>query len=241
MCKVQRPPKRQTPSFLSCSWFQVWLKPLLTPDPPEPGEGPLPARKSWAPVGLCPAWKGRFPVPWPMSPSSAEALDTTRSSLRCRCSPQLQAGRQAHPPKPTTRPLLSPTALRAPSQRHHTAGAAKRRGHPLLAGNRILEPPALQRPGGDRPPLCRLAQLRSASHHPPCLQQPPPSCWPRPFPEQTTPGSHSPLPERLFTHRGGRPGPERGCDAMPGLPGRAPSLKQSGSRMALTAATAHTY
>lgn len=146
MCKVQRQPKRQTPSFLSCSWFQAWLKPLLTPDPPEPSEGRLPARKSWAPVGLCPAWRGRFPVPWPMSPSSAEALDTTRSSLRGRCSPQLQAGRQVHPPKPTTRPLLSPTALRAPSQCCHTAGAAlgqpaaKRRGHPLPAGNRVLEP-----------------------------------------------------------------------------------------------------
>ena len=110
VCKVQRP-ECQTLSFVSCSWFKAWLKPLLIPDPPEPGEGALPDCKSWAPVGLCPASRGRFPVPWPMSPSSAEALDTTRSSLCGRGSPQLRAGGRTHTPQPTT----GPSSPRLPS------------------------------------------------------------------------------------------------------------------------------
>ena len=83
----------------------------LIPDPPEPGEGALPDCKSWAPVGLCPASRGRFPVPWPTSPSSAEALDTTRSSLCGRGSPQLRAGGRTHTPQPTT----GPSSPRLPS------------------------------------------------------------------------------------------------------------------------------
>lgn len=95
VCKVQRPPKRQTRSFLSCSQFQAWLKPLSIPDPPEPGEGPLPARKSWAPAGVCPVLRGRLAIPCQRHPSSAEALDTARSSLRGSCDPQLQWGEHA--------------------------------------------------------------------------------------------------------------------------------------------------
>lgn len=220
MCKVQRPPKRQTPSFLSCSWFQVWLKPLLTPDPPEPGEGPLPAPQVLGTSGAVPRpgravslSRGRCHLallrPWTQHGPACGA----GAALSCKLDDKRTT--EAHD-QALLHPLPSGPPVNATTQQEQPKGGAT---HSWL-GTASWSSRALQRPGGDRPPLCRLASAKERSHHPPCLQQPPPSCWPRP-PRTNDPGSHSPSPNGSSPTEGDAQA-QKGCDANARAPGRAP-------------------